>query len=590
MGRSSIQVTLGHIVHTREGTEPWRTGTVGTLLTPRVSTFLLLLPLHQDKRYLQSAMVHHSHLAYILTDQMHCFSAFLLGLLLPMMLSSHPQVKPLQVTNPHNDTTYSLNQHQAVYKMVRNVAGSMDEQGNYICVVYLTNSPISLKQIEKLQNSSEELVEKYELKLSKEDEYIQALGAQKKPVLEHMQPLEGSQKGSGSESGSGHTTYSSTDHWEALRWELLGSERLLNQLKAQGRVMGGKGSSTDWILQRVQGQIQNASIILRHLANSQKDNLRTTVQEVSALEGQLNDCERYWSPGHQVQNLPPGSCAHGTLLSISHPLVVQLNWRGFHYKAGAWGRDTGLNLTSSLYWVAPLRSDGRYFDYYWLYKSYDDLVLFQDYIEWKMGYGDGSGNTVYKNFMYFNYYGTGDMAKVHLATNTLVLRQPLLGATYNNRFSYVGVPWKDLDFAGDEKGLWVVYSTEENKGNLVVSRLNASTLAVEKTWHTGQYRPVISGTFMACGVLYALRSLSTRQEEIFYAFDTNTGQELHLSILLDKMLETLQSINYSPLDHKLYVYNDGYLVTYDLVFQQFRLPPSAIDAKVGPKGIKGIKA
>ncbi|XP_072472699.1 olfactomedin-4-like [Notamacropus eugenii] len=409
-------------------------------------------------------------------------------------------------------------------------------------------------------------------------------------MLEHVQPLEWSQQGSGSESESSHTSYSSTDHWEALRWELLGAERLLTQLKSQGRVIGGKGRSTDWILQRVQGQVQNASIILRHLANSQQENLRTTLQEMSALESQLSDCERHRSPGHQPQNLPPGSCAHGTLLSVSSPLVVQLNWRGFNYKAGAWGRDTGLNLTSSLYWVAPLRSDGRYFDYYRLHKSYNDLVLFKDYTEGKMGYGDGSGNTVYKNFMYFNYYGTGDMAKVSLATNTLVLRQPLPGATYNNRFSYAGVPWKDLDFAGDEKGLWVIYSTEENKGNLVVSRLNASTLAVEKTWRTGQYKPVVSGTFMACGVLYALRSLSTRQEEIFYAFDTNTGQEHHLSILLDKMLETLQSINYSPLDHKLYVYNDGYLVVYDLVFQRPRLLPPTIDAKAGPKGTKGIKA
>ncbi|XP_078002336.1 LOW QUALITY PROTEIN: olfactomedin-4-like [Phascolarctos cinereus] len=492
---------------------------------------------------------------------MHCSSAFFLGLLLPMVLSSHPQVKP--VTDTHNNTAYILDQRQAVHKMVSNVAGSMDKQGNCICVVYLTNSPIPLQQTEKLQNASEE----YDLELSKVDEHTRAIRDQEKAMLGRIGHLEWLQQGSGSESGSGHTSFSSPDNdWEALRWELLGAERLLTQLKDQSRVMGGKGSSTDGILQRVRGQVQNASIILQHLANSQQDNLRTTRQEMSALENQWNDCEQYRNPGHQVQNLPPGSCAHGNLLSVGRPLVVQLNWRGFHYKVGAWGRDTGLNLTSSLYWVAPLRSDGRYFDYYWLYKSYDDLVLFKDYKEWKMGYGDGSGNTVYKNFMYFNYYGTGDMAKVDLATNTLVLRQPLCGATYNNCFSYAGVPWKDLDFAGDEKGLWVVYSTEENKGNLVVSRLNANTLAVEKTWRTGQYKPVVSGTFMACGVLYALRSMSTRQEEIFYAFDTNTGQEHHLNILLDKMLETLQSINYSPFDHKLYVYNDGYLVMYDLSF------------------------
>lgn len=202
-----------------------------------------------------------------------------------------------------------------------------------------------------------------------------------------------------------------------------------------------------------------------------------------------------------------------------------------------------------------------------------------------MGYGDGSGNTVYKNFMYFNYYGTGEMAKVDLSSNSLVLRRPLPGATYNNRFSYAGVSWKDLDFAGDEKGLWVLYATEESKGNLVVSHLNPNTLEVEETWRTSQYKPALSGAFMACGVLYALRSLSTRQEEIFYAFDTTTGQEHHLSILLDKMLETLQSINYCPSDHKLYVYNDGYLVNYDLSFQALksRLPKPLVKRSSGAK-------
>lgn len=55
-----------------------------------------------------------------------------------------------------------------------------------------------------------------------------------------------------------------------------------------------------------------------------------------------------------------GSCAHGGLQKVSRPIVVQLNWRGFSYKAGAWGRDSAPNSSSSLYWVAPLRTDGRW--------------------------------------------------------------------------------------------------------------------------------------------------------------------------------------------------------------------------------------
>lgn len=83
-----------------------------------------------------------------------------------------------------------------------------------------------------------------------------------------------------------------------------------------------------------------------------------------------------------------------------------------------------------------------------------------------MGYGNGGGNTLYKNFMYFNYYGTAAMAKVDLSPNTLMLQCQLSSATYNNCFSHAAVPWKDLYFASDDKGLWVPCATQVAKGYL----------------------------------------------------------------------------------------------------------------------------
>ena len=94
-------------------------------------------------------------------------------------------------------------------------------------------------------------------------------------------------------------------------------------------------------------------------------------------------------------------------------------------------------------------------------------MLLQNYEKRKMGYSDGSGNTLYKNFAYFNFYGTADRAKVSLSSSTLVLLCLLSGATYNSCFSYAGVPWKDLYFASDDKGLWVPYATEVAAGYLV---------------------------------------------------------------------------------------------------------------------------
>uniref|UniRef100_A0A8D2ATI0 Olfactomedin-like domain-containing protein n=1 Tax=Sciurus vulgaris TaxID=55149 RepID=A0A8D2ATI0_SCIVU len=476
-------------------------------------------------------------------------------------------------------------------QLVRGVSNSVDASGTCHCVVHLPNNSVLLQQLEQLQSMARELISQYEQELFRASEYARATEDQENQALEmsHTQEIR---------NPSAIVSLHETPGFDLLFLQLEGAQKLATQLKTKGGVGWAAGGAAG-LLHQLQDQVTNASLTLKLLADTNQHSFGALQQEVDVLHGQLNECEREKEQEQASRNpgppLPPGSCAHGGLQKVSRPLVLQLNWRGLSHKAGAWGRDSAPGSDSPLYWVAPLRADGRYFDYYNLHKSYNDLVMMKNYEQWKIGYGDGSGNTVYKNFMYFNYYGTNDMAMVNLSSNTLVLRRPLPGATYDNRFSYAGVPWKDLDFAGDEKGLWVLYATEESKGNLVVSRLNESTLEVEKSWHTSQYKPALSGAFMACGVLYALRSLSTRQEEIFYAFDTTSGQERHLSILLDKMLDTLHGINYCPSDHKLYVYNDGYLVHYDLTFLTLKPTLSRLAVKrpsgdrAPPKPVKSNK-
>ena len=61
-----------------------------------------------------------------------------------------------------------------------------------------------------------------------------------------------------------------------------------------------------------------------------------------------------------------------------------------------------------------------------------------------------------------------------------------------------------------------------------VSHFNARSLQVGDSWNTSQCKPAVSGTCMACRVLFALRPLSIGQEESFYAFDT-TGSAISAS-------------------------------------------------------------
>nr|XP_058132831.1 LOW QUALITY PROTEIN: olfactomedin-4 [Dasypus novemcinctus] len=259
-------------------------------------------------------------------------------------------------------------------------------------------------------------------------------------------------------------------------------------------------------------------------------------------------------------------CSHGGMVSISNPIVVQLNWRGFDYNSGAWGQDySPWKPDKGLYWVAPLKTD-KCMEYYRLHNTLDDLVLYTNYQQQRFTFGQGSGRAVYNSNKYVNLHNSQFMARVDLTASIVIQSCRLLNAAYKNRFSYANVDWQDMDFAVDELGLWVVYSTEANTGYMMISKLNDTTLEVLNTWQTRQYKPSVSNSFMVCGVLYATHTLNTRIKEIFYYYDTSTGKEGHLDITMCKMQEKVQSIKYHPFEQKLFVVNNGYLLSYGLVF------------------------
>ncbi|XP_008584547.1 PREDICTED: olfactomedin-4 [Galeopterus variegatus] len=352
--------------------------------------------------------------------------------------------------------------------------------------------------------------------------------------------------------------------FELIKLEVKEMEKLIIQLK-------GSFVGSSVIVDQLEVEIRNMTLLVAQLETLDKNNVLAIRREIEALKNKLKECEASKNENALLSPpLPaPGSCSHGGVVNISRPSVVQLNWRGFSYKFGAWGRDySPQDPDKGLYWVAPLNTDNKLLEYYRLYNTLDDLLLYQNSGQYRITYGQGSGTAVYNNNMYVNWYNSQKIARVDLTTNTVAVSRILPDAVYNNRFSFANVDWQDIAFAVDENGLWVIYSTEANTGNMVISNLNDTTLEVLNTWYTKQYKPAVSNIFMVCGVLYATRTVDTKKEEIFYYYDTNTGKEGRLEIVMHKMQERVQSINYHPFEQKLFVYNDGYLLNYDLVFQQ----------------------
>ncbi|KAL1781309.1 Olfactomedin-4, partial [Sigmodon hispidus] len=461
----------------------------------------------------------------------------------------------LKLTPTPQVTTPSWAEGSTVLQSFSNFTGSVDSHGTCQCSVSLPDTTFPADRVERLEFTAHNLSLKFEKEFAKVKEYVQILSLYEKKLLNLTVRVEVMEKDS--------ISYTELD-FELLKLEVKEMQSLVIQLKEN--FVG----STE-IIDKLELEIKNMTLLVDKLETLDQNNVLSIRRQILALKTKLKECED--SKSELVPTMPPppapGSCGHGGVVNISTPSVIQLNWLGFSYKYGAWGRDySPQHPERTLYWVAPLNLDQRALETYRLYDSLDNLLIYSHAREFRIRYGQGGGTVAYNNHLYVNWYNGGNIAKINLTTNQVVVTQPLPMAAYNNRFSYANVNWQDIDFAVDEQALWVIYATEASTGNIVISKLNDTSLEVLSTWVTKQYKPSVSNTFMVCGVLYATRTLNTRTEEIFYYYDTNTRQEGKLSIPMRKMQERIQSINYHPLDQKLFVYNDGYLLTYNLVFSQ----------------------
>jgi len=147
-----------------------------------------------------------------------------------------------------------------------------------------------------------------------------------------------------------------------------------------------------------------------------------------------------------------------------------------------------------------------------------------------------------------------------------------VSSRYNSKGNFCQLgecyPYTDLDLATDESGVWVIYTTTQDFGNLVLSKVDKGEKPeLGQTWRTSVYKQSVTNTFMACGVLYATRFIDTNMEEIFYSFDTATGREnFNIGIFINKMSPNIQSLNYSPVNQMLYAYCDSSMVSYKVLF------------------------
>ncbi|XP_057698094.1 adhesion G protein-coupled receptor L2 isoform X21 [Corythoichthys intestinalis] len=255
----------------------------------------------------------------------------------------------------------------------------------------------------------------------------------------------------------------------------------------------------------------------------------------------------------------------GTLKAVGEP--------SFQFEAeqqaGAWCKDP-LQAADKTYFMpwTPYRTDTLI-----EYSSLDDFQNARQTITYKLPHRvDGTGFVVYDGAVFFNKERTRNIVKFDLRTRIKSGEAIINNANYHDTSPYKWGGKTDIDLAVDENGLWVIYATEQNNGMIVISQLNPYTLRFEATWETAYDKRSASNAFMACGVLYVVRSTYEDNESevsksmIDYIYNTKQNRGEYVDIHFPNQYQYIASVDYNPRDNQLYVWNNFYILRYNLQF------------------------
>ncbi|KAJ8333669.1 hypothetical protein SKAU_G00409880 [Synaphobranchus kaupii] len=327
-------------------------------------------------------------------------------------------------------------------------------------------------------------------------------------------------------------------------------------------------------------KLENMKMEMESLENFDRTKIVEKQKENQQLMKALEQCQAELQVTEAPPIIPvPGNCSHGHLLNVTGPSTYTITQYGTSYAFGAWGRDPKpVEGKEDWYWLVALTSSNIYANYIRWYSSHSAIVLGVNAGDVPIASSNPTTNTVqgpnvvmYEDALYYGCYNSPSLCRFNMTSRTITTAT-LPSAGHNNKFPFchLGACYAhtDVDVATDESGVWVVYATPENFGNVVLSKVElGSTPTLSRTWRTSLQKRAVTNTFVACGVLYATRYIDKYNEEIFYAMDTVSGRERYdLELRIKKMSENIHSLNYNPRDQQLYVYSDAHVLTYQVIF------------------------
>nr|XP_046251466.1 olfactomedin-like [Scatophagus argus] len=364
--------------------------------------------------------------------------------------------------------------------------------------------------------------------------------------------------------------------YTALSLRLLGQE--LSQLEADvGAVHSQQNNAQTLKLSKEVGKLRTD---VDNMQMADIINVKTVKERLRYLRNSAESCRSIPKDFRKRCR----HCLKGLITSISKPVMTKISPYGKSYISGSWGKQAQMDSEGqkNSYWVQPLLSSHIWGNTLRVYQNYEDFMASARHRDFTFAPSnshtdsiEGPSAVLYGEALYYHCYRSADVCRYDLKSNTVKrVTLPGSGVGFNNKFPYCYYDCRansDVDVEADETGIWALYATVGNHGNLVASRLvwdsEAETLNVSQTWETRLFKKAVSNAFMVCGVLYATRYVDEYREEVFYAFDTATGKEDNsLALPLEKVAKGVASLSYNPTNKQIYMYNDGYLLAYQANF------------------------
>ncbi|XP_056594426.1 noelin-3a [Triplophysa dalaica] len=298
------------------------------------------------------------------------------------------------------------------------------------------------------------------------------------------------------------------------------------------------------LISQFKEEIRNLSMVL---AGIQEElgayDYEQLYQRVISLDSRLRNC------------MSKLTC--GKLMKINGPVTIKTSGTRF----GAWMTDPLASSRNNRIWYMDTYTNSKVVREY---KNIDDFVSGLEsrtyYLPFKWA---GTNHVVYNGSLYYNKEQSNIIVKYSFETGRVLAQRALEYAGFHNVYPYTWGGFSDIDLMADELGLWAVYATNQNAGNIVISQLEPQTLEVLQTWNTEYSKRNAGESFMICGTLYITNSHLTGAK-VYYSYNTKTSTYEYIDIPFHNQYFHISMLDYNARERAVYAWNNGHQVIFNV--------------------------